>query len=135
TFIIGLAGGLVGALIIDFVRTPFRQFFTLRTEIRQQMLQFANVGPPDPKWSYPTYSQEELDRLLRPSREAKDSFRRLGTRMRAFGEMEWPAAKCVQFLGYEPLKAADGLIGLSNTSSEYGSERAAHRANINRALR
>jgi hypothetical protein len=38
---------LLGALVIDFVRTPFRQFFTLRTEIRHEMLRLANVPAPE----------------------------------------------------------------------------------------
>jgi hypothetical protein len=36
TLIIGFLGGVLGAFGIDFVRTPFRQFFTLRTEIRHE---------------------------------------------------------------------------------------------------
>jgi hypothetical protein len=133
--IVGFVGGILGALGIDFVRTPFRQFFTLRTEIRHEMLRLANVGAPDPSWTYPTYTQEALDRLLGPSREAQRTFRNLGTRMMAFGETERIAAKCVRLLGYEPLEAARGLIGLSNAFPEYGPERAAHRARINKALR
>jgi hypothetical protein len=135
TLIIGFLGGVLGALSIDFIRIPFRQFFTLRTEIRHEMLRLANVPAPDPKWTYPTYSEDELDRLRGPSREAQSTFRSLGTRMMAFGETEWIAAKCVRLLGYEPLEAARGLIGLSNAFPEYGAERAAHRARINTALR
>ena len=55
--------------------------------------------------------------------------------MKAFAETEWVAAKCVRMLSFEPLEAADGLIGLSNSLAGYGPERAAHRARINRALR
>ncbi|SRR6266481_9003494 len=135
TLIIGFLGGVIGALGIDFVRVPFRQFFTLRTEIRHEMLRLANVSAPDPKWTYPTYSEDALDRLLRPSREAQSTLRSLGTRMMAFGETEWIAAKCVRLLGFEPLEAGRGLIGLCNSFVEYGSERAAHRARINKALR
>ncbi len=98
------------------------------------MLRLANVAAPDPKWTYPTYRQDDLDRLLGPSREAQRTLRTLGTRMRAFGETESVAAKCVQLLHFEPLEAAEGLIGLSNSFSENGSERAAHRTRINKAL-
>src|SRR5262249_8981241 len=52
---------MLGAVITDFVRTPFRQFFTLRTEIRHEMLRLANVTAPDPSWSGPTYSEETLE--------------------------------------------------------------------------
>jgi hypothetical protein len=133
--ITGFLGGVLGALASDFVRKPFRQFFTLRTEIRQEMLRLANVPPPDPKWTYPTYSKDELERLLGPSREAQSKLRNLGTRMMAFAETERLAAKCVRLLGFEPLEAARGLIGLSNSFVEYGAERAAHRSRVNKALR
>lgn len=135
TVIIGFVGGVLGALVIDFVRTPFRQFFTLRTEIRHEMLRLANVPAPDPKWIYPTYSEDLLERLLRPSREAQTTLRSLGTRMMAFGETEQIAAACVRLLRYDPLEVARGLIGLSNSLAEYGVERASHRARVNKALR
>jgi hypothetical protein len=48
TLIIGFVGGVLGALLVDFVRAPIRQFFTLRTEIRHEMLRLANVPAPDP---------------------------------------------------------------------------------------
>src|SRR5258708_18002248 len=64
TLIIGFLGGVIGALGIDFVRVPFRQFFTLRTEIRHEMLRLARVAAPDPKWIYPTYSQDDLARSI-----------------------------------------------------------------------
>jgi hypothetical protein len=135
TLIIGFVGGVLGALLVDFVRTPIRQFFTLRTEIRHEMLRLADVPAPDPKWTYPTYSEDVLDQLRRPSREAQTTLRSLGTRMRAFGETERIAATCVRLIGYDPLDAASGLIGLSNSLPEYGAERAAHRARVNKALR
>jgi hypothetical protein len=135
TLIIGFVGGIVGALGSDFLRAPVRQFFTLRTEIRHEMLRLANVAPPDPRWTYPTYSQDDLGRLLGPIREAQRTLRTLGTRMQAFGETEWVAAKCVQLLRFKPLDAAEGLIDLSNSFSEYGNEPAVHRTRINKALR
>jgi hypothetical protein len=135
TLIIGFLGGVIGAVATDFVRTPFRQFFTLRTEIRHEMLRLANIAAPDPKWSAPTYSKETLDRLWTPIREAQAKLRDLGTRMIAFDETGWIAAKAVHYLGYEPSKAGHGLIGLSNSLTEYGADRSAHRASINKALK
>jgi hypothetical protein len=52
------------------------------------MLRLANVPAPDPKWTYPTYSKDDLDRLFRPTLEVQSTFRSLGTRMMAFGETE-----------------------------------------------
>jgi hypothetical protein len=135
TLIVGFLGGVFGAVAIDFVRTPLREFFTRRTEIRDAMLRLANVPPPDPTWTAPTYSDEAIDRLLRPSREAEATLRSLGSRMIAFGDTEWIAVEIVRYLGFDPLKAGYGLIGLSNSLAQYGEERATHRASINKALR
>jgi hypothetical protein len=41
TLLIGFVGGVVGAVVTDFGWKPFRQFFTLRTEIRHEMLRLA----------------------------------------------------------------------------------------------
>jgi hypothetical protein len=133
--IVGFLGGVLGALSTDFIRAPFRQFFTLRTEIRHEMLRLANVPPPDPSWTHPTYSEEAVDRLRRPSLDAQATLRNLGTRMMAFAETEYIATRCVRLFGFEPLEAARGLIGLSNSFVQYGPERAEHRARINKALR
>jgi hypothetical protein len=103
TLIIGFVGGVLGAFGVDFVRTPFRQFFTLRTEIRHEMLRLANVPLPDPRDVSSAYSQDVPDRVFGPVREVQSTFRSLGTRMMAFGETEWIAAKCVRLLGFDPL--------------------------------
>jgi hypothetical protein len=135
SLLIGFFGGILGALAVDFVRAPFRGFFTLRTEIRHEMLRLANVAPPDPSWTYPTYTEEALGRAHRPFWDAQSTLRSLGTRMQAFADTEWIADKCVRLLGFDPLEAARGLIGLSNVLSTYGPERADHRARVNKALR
>jgi len=135
TLIVGFLGGVVGAVAIDFVRTPLREFFALRTEIRDVTLRLANIPPPDPTWKVPTYSEEAIERLLRPSREAEAKLRSLGSRMIAFGDTEWIAVEIVRYLGFDPSQAGYGLIGLSNSLAQYGDERATHRASINKALR
>jgi hypothetical protein len=126
---------VIGALITDFVRMPYRQFFTLRTEIRQEMVRLANVPVPDASWKVPTYSEETLEKMLRPIREAQTALRTLGARMKAFAETESIAANIVRHRNYDPLSAGHGLIGLSNSVAVHGPERAAHRASINKALR
>src|SRR5262249_28515021 len=115
TLVTAFLGGIVGALASDFVRVPFRQFFNLRAEIRSEMLRLANVSALD------------LTRNL----EAQETLRRLGARMMAFGETETVVVKIVRWRGYDPKEAGSGLIGFSNTFSERGSERAAHRGRIN----
>ena len=78
TLIIGFVGGVFGALVTDFLHKPFQQFRALRTEIRQEMLRLANVSAPDPNWY--NWDEATRDRLLAPSREAKTTFRELGSR-------------------------------------------------------
>ena len=112
TLLIGFLGGVFGALITDFVRTPYRQFFTLRTEIRQEMLRLDNVRVPDASWRVPTYTEDTLEKMLSPIQEAQATLRSLGTRMIAFAETEWIAANIVRYRGYDPLSAGQGLIGL-----------------------
>jgi hypothetical protein len=120
TLLIGFLGGVFGALITDFVRTPHRQFFTLRTEIRQEMLRLDNVRVPDASWRVPTYTEDTLEKMLSPIREAQATLRSLGTRMIAFAETEWIAANIVRYRGYDPLSAGQGLIGLSNSVAVHG---------------
>lgn len=119
----------------NFFGRPIRDFFTLRTEIRHEMLRLENVPAPKPHWKFPTYTEDNLERLMRPSKEAQATFRSLGTKLKAFSETEWAANKAVKLLGYNPLDAAQGLIGLSNTFAKYGEERAEHRDRITRSLR
>jgi hypothetical protein len=41
----------------------------------------------------------------------------------------------VRWLGYNPLKASEGLFGLSNTMGTYNSERVLHKATVQKALK
>ncbi len=68
-------------------------------------------------------------------REAQEILRDLGVRAMAFGKTEWLAAKVLRFMRLDPIEAGHSLIGLSNAYDKYGEERAAHRANIAKALR
>jgi hypothetical protein len=40
--------------------------------------------------------------------------------MIAFAETEWIAAQSVRYIGYNPMVAGQGLIGLSNSVTVYG---------------
>src|SRR5690242_17900310 len=123
-YVLSLLTGIAGWLVAEFFGRPFRAFFQMRTEIRQEMLRLENVPPPKPHWTYPTYTRDDLDRLMKPSSDAKVTFRGLGTRLKAFTETERGATKAVEFLGFNPADAALGLIGLSNVFDKHGEERA-----------
>jgi hypothetical protein len=55
--------------------------------------------------------------------------------MRAFAENESLAMQLVVRLGYDPLKASQGLIGLSNTYDTHGQDKRAHMKEIAEALK
>jgi len=55
--------------------------------------------------------------------------------MMAFAETEYLACLVVRAIGYSPLAAGKGLIGLSNSMTEYGPQRARNRAMVEDALR
>lgn len=96
------------------------------------MLQFANV----PVFK-PTPGNEGIDvsHMIPGAKEARDAFRDLGSQMRSFGETEHAATWVLTRFGLDPIKAGKALFGLSNTIAKYGPERAAHRKDINAALR
>lgn len=133
--IIGLVAAAVGWIATEFFARPIRNFFTLRTEIRHEMLRLENVGAPHPDWTYPKFTEEAIEKLNQPSKEAQAIFRTLGTKLKAFDETEWPANTGVRILGFDPIAAAGGLIGLSNCYGTYGRERASHRETVRRGLR
>jgi hypothetical protein len=134
-FALGVVGGIVGALVTDFLRGPFRQFFTRRTEVRHHLLMIGNIGVPDPSWTVPSYTEQQIEQRMRPFLAAQHTLRDLAMWMRAFAETEPLAAWCVKRFGYNPLEASLGLVGLSNTLTQYGTERAAHRERVNHALK
>ena len=116
------AAALVGLAAI-FLAQPLRRFNDLREECREQMLYFANVRVP---------GAGESDAALR---EHQQALRRLGTRMSAFADTRTIAACAVKVQGYDPSKAAAGLIGLSNALPEYGAERKRWRTQVEQALK
>jgi hypothetical protein len=112
-----LAAWPVRSQSISYAR-HYENFSRCALEIREVMLRLANVPPPDPTWRVPTYGEEAIERLLRPSREAEVTLRSLGSRIIAFGDTEWIAAEIVRYLGFDPQQAGYGLIALSNSLAQ-----------------
>ena len=131
---LGVLGGLLAWIAANFFGSPIRNFFTLRTEIRHEMMRLENVSPPKPHWTYPQYSKEDLERMTRDSKQAQATLRSLGTRLKALGETE-PAVRAVRLLGFDPMGAALGLIGLSNVFLEHGKDRFQFREQVRKALK
>lgn len=138
TFIVGLAGGIIGSIATDFVRAPFRKFWDLRGEVREKMHLYANLHA---KWKTEReepntlvevgISEEEEERL----RLAEETFRSLASRMRSFWENERVAAWLAGRFGYDLQQASAGLFGMSNSLDTYGENRAFQINTVERALK
>jgi hypothetical protein len=76
-------------------------------------------------------SKDEIEIL----EDAQEILRNLASQMRAFAFNETVGGYTVRSLGYDPLKASDGLFGLSNSLDTYGKGRRLHRETIAEALR
>jgi len=78
------------------------------------MTEFGNVRA---QWK----ETRQLEKMDIPASEqqrlqqAESIYRDLASQFRAFAENEWLAVRVVRWLGYDPLKASKGLIGMSNT--------------------
>lgn len=136
------AAAVVGWLVLEFVGRPFRGFFDLRSEVIRLLTEFANVRArwkpvPDDSGSISgdmeekDLSYEEIERLD----EATNEIRAVAARMRAFALNETCALYATRALGYEPFKASEGLIGLSNSFAFYGEQKNFHRIEIAKALK
>ena len=100
------------------------------------MLLLANVSPPKPRETVSTFQEiQEYDAALKSVREGQRILQVLGTQILAFGESEFAARLVIVQLGFDPVAAGRGLIGLANTFDRYGADRADFRNAIEKALR
>lgn len=113
--------GVGGWWITHFVGRPFRKFFDLRGEVIHKAILYANVTAVQTQFLDGTrkpvegITDDDIERL----REAKDCFRDLAARMRAFALNE-PFAKWFVEWRYDPWRASETLLGVSNSLDTYG---------------
>jgi hypothetical protein len=130
-----LALGALGWLGTAFVGRPLRYFFDLRAEVIHKSVLYDNVraAVKEPRNDEPVekidISEEEMKRL----QEAQDAFRDLAARMRAFALNEHLAVWLVKWR-YDPWKASEALLRVSNTLHRYGGARANAKSELERAL-
>jgi hypothetical protein len=130
------ATGALGWLALELIGRPIRTFYDIRRQVLQQMPILANVSPPKPRETVSTFQEiQEYDAALKNMREGQRILRDLGTQILAFGESEFVARLVIAQLGFDPVAAGRGLIGLSNTFDRYGADRADFRNQIEKALR
>jgi hypothetical protein len=130
------AAGVLGWAALEFVARPFRQFFDLRRQLRQQLFTLANIPQPKPRETAVTSQAiREYDEELKIAREAQRILRDLGSQMSSFYENEFFACNMIKYLGFDAIVAGRSLIGLSNTYVRYGVDRANFHRKIENALR
>ncbi len=122
--------------ITHFLSKPYLTFRALRNETIRKMTEFGNVRA---QWKETRLG--ELERMDIPESEqqrleqAESIYRDLASQFRAFAENERLAVWVVQKLGYDPLKASKGLIGMSNTVRTAGGNKHAQIKTVQSALR
>jgi hypothetical protein len=126
--------GCIGWFATAFVGGPVRRFFDLRGEVIQRSVLYDNVKAvqkefPDGSVTPNELSDDEIKRL----REAVDVFRDLAARMRAFARNEHLAVWFVKWR-YDPWKASEALLRVSNTLPTYGGDRANAKKSLEKSL-
>jgi hypothetical protein len=94
--LLGLIAAALAWLFTEFVGRPFRQFFDMRREVGSALVRFGNA-------------RAQLKTL-----EAQETFRRLGSEMRAFAKAESLANRVVRWFGYDANEISKALIEYSN---------------------
>ncbi len=139
--ILGALGALIGWMGLEFVGKPVRAFFDLKRDSLETLTLYANVRARSKQLALrddgvlssmivPLESAEEK-RL----QEAEAAFRLCGSKLHAFARTEGLAVVALRRLGFEPAKAGQGFIGLSNSVGEYGQARNENKILIERSLK
>jgi hypothetical protein len=88
-----------------------RDFFDLRLQIQRQMRQFSDAGARPPNG---TKSDADPHRIFDPKTDQPaEMLRNLGIAMLLLAEKAHLAIWVVKLMGYDPIKAGDNLISLS----------------------
>jgi len=135
------AAGAIAWVVLEFIGRPLRKFYDLRGETVYRLSKIANVRSlAKTTSSEPSPSGEvQYDRLSEPEMadlaDAIKTVRDLASQFRAFSFNETCALHFTRLLGYDPLKASEGLFGLSNSLLTYNGERVVHRTTVQTALK
>ena len=134
---LGALGAFVVWVGLEFVGKPFRAFFELKKECLEILTLYGNVG------ARGFYIHDDDLRPIDPQivaremrlREAEGAFRKCGSKLQAFADTETLAVIALRRLGYQPIEAGRGFVGLSNSIGEYGQTRNKNRNLIERSLK
>jgi hypothetical protein len=139
--ILGAFGAIIAWVGLEFIGKPVRAFFDLKRDSLETLTLYANVRARSKQLVMkdngvmssnvmPLESAEEK-RL----QEAEAAFRLCGCKLHAFARTEGLAVVALRRLEFEPAKAGQGFVGLSNAVGEYGQARNDNRILIERSLK
>jgi len=108
------AAALLGQVAVELVGKPIRSVFRLRRKALERMLSFAKMPLPRPReLAISTRAIHEYDQAARNVREARGTFRDLGTQLLALSESEPIIRILMNLLGLNIVMAGHELINLS----------------------
>lgn len=133
--ILGVLGAITAWVELEFAGKPFRAFFELKKDGLEVLILYGNVGARG-VYLHDDHLQAVDPRIVAKEirlQEAEAAFRRCGSKLQAFANTETLAVIALRLLGYQPLDAGRGFIGLSNTIGEHGKARSDNRNLIERS--
>ena len=134
------AAGAIAWVALEFFGRPLRKFYDLRGETVYRLAKVASVRSRTKASNEQSASGEVEEFRLSETElvelaDARKTVRDLSSQFRAFAYNETYALRFARLLGYDPLKASEGLFGLSNSLETYGGERVYHRKIVQTALK
>jgi hypothetical protein len=123
----------VGRIPAKVFAHPVRNFFVLRREIARRMSLFGSMRTLGTVWMF--LQDDRLETRDPRLDDTGEALRELGIRMLSFGKRADPGTYLLRLMRYDPLKAGNGLIDLSNEFQRCGAARAIHRHAVEDALR
>jgi hypothetical protein len=141
SLIVGAVGAGVGWAATEFAARPIRKFFDLRGDVIRMVSQHGNLRARfHEEWVSDTETRTTEDLTLSEAdlvklREAESGLRALAAQMRGFAYNETVASGALQWLGFDPKKASEGLFGIANTIERTGETRTRNKKMVVTALR
>ena len=141
SLIVGAVGAGIGWAATEFAARPIRKFFDLRGDTIRLVSQFANLPArfhEERVSDTETRTTEDLalsEADLAKLREAESALRALAAQMRGFAYNESAASSALQWLGFDPEKASEGLFRIANTIERTGETRIRNKEMVIVALR
>ena len=137
TVIWGAIGAALAWIVVEFVGKPFRAFFDNKKECLEILTLYGNVGARE-VYLRDDHLQPIDPRIVAKEKRLQDAeaaFWKCGSKLQAFANTETLAVIALRRLGYDPLQAGRGFIGLSKSIGEYGQIRNENRKLIERSLK